>query len=157
MSSLVLLTISSILIVFQTETAHSTESSEKNQVIGFICSVAASAEYGLLISLKQLALVKVFKRENFKVIIDMNFYESLVATFINILVRLFASGEWDALQKDMMSLGWESHLYGDSCLGHISYLYQHYLDDTNFYTEYRDTYHVSRASKSKELDIWIGG
>ncbi|KAE9618485.1 putative complex 1 LYR protein [Lupinus albus] len=99
-NSLFLLTISSTLLVFQTETEHSTEASKKYHVIGLICTVAASAGEGLVLSLVQLAFEKVLKRETSKVMLDMIVYESLVATCVT-LVGLFASGEWNLLQEEM--------------------------------------------------------
>ncbi|TKY47022.1 purine permease 9 [Spatholobus suberectus] len=99
-NSLVLLTISSTLLVFQNESSDSTQISKKKYVIGFICTVAASAGYGLWLSLTQLAFKKVLKRETFKVVMDMIIYQSLVATCAT-LVGLFASGEWNGLKSEM--------------------------------------------------------
>lgn len=101
-NSLVLLTISSTLLVFQTGSADadSTEVSKGKYTIGFICTVAASALYGLILSLTQLAFRKVLKRETFRVIMDMIIYRSLVATCAT-LVGLFASGEWRGLKTEM--------------------------------------------------------
>ncbi|KAJ1441254.1 Purine nucleobase transmembrane transport [Sesbania bispinosa] len=99
-NSLVLLTISSTLLVFQNESSDSTQISKRKYVVGFICTVAASAGYGLVLSLTQLAFRKVMKRENFKVVMDMIIYQSLVATCAT-LVGLFASGEWNGLRKEM--------------------------------------------------------
>ncbi|KAK7270198.1 hypothetical protein RIF29_23167 [Crotalaria pallida] len=99
-NSLLLLTISSALLAFQTETDHSTENSKKEHVIGFICTVAASAGEGLLLSVRQFTFEKVVKKETFKVIMDLIICESLVATCV-IVVGLFASGEWKGLHKEM--------------------------------------------------------
>ncbi|CAL0316203.1 unnamed protein product [Lupinus luteus] len=110
-NSLLLLTISSTLLVFQANTEHSTENSKKNHVIGLICTVAASAGEGLLLSVRQFAFEKVLKKETFKVIMDMIICESLVATCV-ILVGLFASGEWKGLHEEMeeFELGKASYL-----------------------------------------------
>ncbi|XP_057433348.1 probable purine permease 10 isoform X2 [Lotus japonicus] len=101
-NSLVLLTISSSLLVFQKDSSSddSAQVSNKNYVIGFICTVAASAGYGLVLSLTQVAFNKVIKRETFKVVMDMIIYQCLVATCAS-LVGLFASGEWKGLKKEM--------------------------------------------------------
>ncbi|CAI8596719.1 unnamed protein product [Vicia faba] len=99
-NSLVLLTISSSLLVFQSESSSSTDASKKMYVIGFICTLAASAGYGLVLSLTQLAFKKVVKSESFKAVMDMIIYQSLVATCVT-LVGLFASGEWNSLKKEM--------------------------------------------------------
>nr|KYP41355.1 putative purine permease 10 [Cajanus cajan] len=99
-NSLVLLTISSTLLVFQNESSDSTQVSKKKFLIGFICTVGASAGYGLWLSLTQLVFNKVMKRETFKVVMDMIIYTSLVSTIATI-VGLFASGEWSGLKNEM--------------------------------------------------------
>ncbi|ESW18620.1 hypothetical protein PHAVU_006G056100 [Phaseolus vulgaris] len=102
-NSLVLLTISSTLLVFQNESSDDSQSSQiskKKYVIGFICTVAASAGYGLWLSLTQLVFKKVIKKETFKVVMDMMIYTFLVGTCA-IIVGLFASGEWKGLKNEM--------------------------------------------------------
>ncbi|MED6192875.1 hypothetical protein PIB30_013968 [Stylosanthes scabra] len=99
-NSLVLLTISPTLLVFQPKNEISNENSKHNYVLGFIASVAGSAAYGLLLSVTQLSFVKVLKRNTIRVLIDVIVYESLVATIFT-LVGLFASGEANKLQKEM--------------------------------------------------------
>ncbi|CAJ1963913.1 unnamed protein product [Sphenostylis stenocarpa] len=102
-NSLALLTISSTLLVFQNESSDdsdSTQISKKKYVVGFMCTVAASAGYGLWLSLTQLVFKKVIKRETFKVIMDMIIYTFLVGTCAT-LVGLFASGEWKGLKNEM--------------------------------------------------------
>ncbi|XP_028754803.1 probable purine permease 10 isoform X2 [Neltuma alba] len=100
-NSLVVLTISSVILVFHIDSpSASTQVSKQKYVIGFICTVAGSAGYGLVLSLTQLAFGKVFKRVNFKVILDMIIYQFLVATLAT-LVGLFASGEFRGLQAEM--------------------------------------------------------
>ncbi|GMI72957.1 purine permease 10 [Hibiscus trionum] len=99
-NSLVLLTISATLLVFQNGSSGSTPVSKAKYVMGFVCTVAASAGYGLLLSLTQFCFQKVLKKQTFKVVLDMIIYQSLVATLI-IFVGLFASGEWKGLGKEM--------------------------------------------------------
>ncbi|GMI72955.1 purine permease 10 [Hibiscus trionum] len=96
-NSLVLLTISSTLLIFQNG---SSQVSKGKYVIGFVCTVAASAGYGLLLSLTQVCLEKILKKQTFKVVLDMAIRPSLVATLV-ILVGLFGSGEWKTLGKEM--------------------------------------------------------
>ncbi|VVB08145.1 unnamed protein product [Arabis nemorensis] len=100
-NSLFLLIISSILLVFNNE-PQATKVSKGEHAIGSLCTVAASAGSGLLLSLVQLILRKVLKKNTFSVVIDMVFYQSLVATCA-ILVGLFASGEWKTLTGEMKS------------------------------------------------------
>ncbi|XP_027189255.1 purine permease 21-like [Cicer arietinum] len=99
-NSLVLLTISSALLMFQNESSNSTNSSNKMYVIGFMCTLGASAGIGLILSLTQLAFKKVIKSECFKSVMEMTIYQSLVATCVA-LVGLFASGEWSGVKKEM--------------------------------------------------------
>ncbi|CAL8147690.1 unnamed protein product [Prunus armeniaca] len=100
-NSLVLLTISSTLLVFQGDSADDPSGGSKTKyAIGFICTVGASAGYGLVLSLTQLAFKRVIRKETFRVVMDMIVYQALVATCV-ILVGLFASGEWKGLKKEM--------------------------------------------------------
>lgn len=101
-NSLVILTISSTLLVLQgdDETADSKKFSKGKYLIGFFCTVGASAGYALTLSLTQLFFVKVIKKETFRVIIDMIVYQSLTSTLV-ILVGLFASGDWKSIKGEM--------------------------------------------------------
>jgi hypothetical protein len=109
-NSIVLLTISSSLLLFKSDSSsNSTNVSKKMYVIGFICTLGASAGYGLILSLTQLAFKKVIKRENFKAIMDMIIYQSIVATCVTLL-GLFASGEWNGIKKEM-----EEYEIGKAC------------------------------------------
>ena len=100
-NSLVLLTISSILLIVHADSDDNPEQVSKGKyAIGFICTVAASAVYGLMLSLTQFAIGKVVKRETFSVVMDITVLESLLATCVS-LVGLFASGEWKSLKDEM--------------------------------------------------------
>lgn len=100
-NSLVLLTISSTLLVFQND-SENTEGvlSKKKYAIGFICTVGAAAGYGFQLSLTQLAFSKVIKRETFKAVLDMIIYTAFVASCA-ILAGLFVSREWMGLNREM--------------------------------------------------------
>lgn len=101
-NSLVLLTISSTLLVFQTESDGSANNkiSKAKYIIGFLCTIAASAGYGLVLSLTQLFFDKVVRSESFKAIVDMIVYRSFFAC-LAIVVGLFVSGEWRGLKREM--------------------------------------------------------
>ncbi|KAJ0082691.1 hypothetical protein Patl1_10130 [Pistacia atlantica] len=99
-NSLVLLTISSTLLVFQNDSENTTGVSKGKYVIGFVCTVGASAGYGLVLSLTQLAFNKVLKKETFTVIMDMIVYPNLVASCAT-LVGLFASKEFLSIKTEM--------------------------------------------------------
>ncbi|KAL0398368.1 UNVERIFIED_CONTAM: putative purine permease 10 [Sesamum radiatum] len=99
-NSLVLLTISSVLLVFQTDPGDSNKTTKNKYVIGFICTLAASAGYALMLSLTQLAFHKVIKKETLRAVIDMAIYQNMVATVI-IVIGLFGSGQWRTLNREM--------------------------------------------------------
>lgn len=65
-NSLVLLTISSVLLVFQTGSENPAGVTKTKYVIGFICTVGASAGYALVLSLIQLSFKKVGMSLKFK-------------------------------------------------------------------------------------------
>uniref|UniRef100_A0A803QEU7 Cas1p 10 TM acyl transferase domain-containing protein n=1 Tax=Cannabis sativa TaxID=3483 RepID=A0A803QEU7_CANSA len=111
-NSLVLLTISSVLLLFQADFSdQSSKVSGRKYPLGFIFTILASAGYGLVLSLTQFSLEKVLKRETFSAIMDMTVYQSLVATLATLL-GLFISGDWKVLSKEIEEFG----------LGRISYV-----------------------------------
>ncbi|KAL8468428.1 hypothetical protein ACS0TY_031585 [Phlomoides rotata] len=99
-NSLVLLTISSVLLVFQNEPGDSNKASKRKYAIGFICTLGASAGYAIMLSLTQLAFQKIIKRETIRAIIDLTIYQNAVATFA-IIIGLFASGDWKKMNAEM--------------------------------------------------------
>lgn len=110
-NSLVLLTVSSILLVFQSEKEDTPNVSRGKYAIGFICTVGASAGYGLVLSLTQLLFNRVLKSERFSLIMEVIVCEALVSSLVT-LVGLFASGEWKGLTAEMNSYA----------LGKVSYI-----------------------------------
>lgn len=109
-NSLVLLTISSTLLVFQSD-ANGTTASTGKYAVGFTCTLVASAGCGLILNLTQLYFRKVQRTDPIYTIFELLTYESVVATFI-IMVGLFASGEWKELKEEMeeFSLGKVSYV-----------------------------------------------
>lgn len=99
-NSLVLLSFSSTLLVFQSDSEQTAKTSKRKYVIGFVCTVAASAGYGLMLSVTQLGFQKILKSETYKVVFEMIFYQNLIASVV-ILVGLFASGEWKDIRVEM--------------------------------------------------------
>ncbi|XP_015064284.1 probable purine permease 10 isoform X2 [Solanum pennellii] len=100
-NSLVILTISSTLLVLHNDDpSENNETSRQKYIFGFLSTLAASAGYALMLSITQLALQKIFKRESFRLIIEMSTYQSISATMV-LLLGLFASGEWKKLVKEM--------------------------------------------------------
>ncbi|KAI3739366.1 hypothetical protein L2E82_29770 [Cichorium intybus] len=101
-NSLVLLSFSSTLLVFQSDEEETGKISRSKYIIGFVCTVAASAGYGLMLSITQLAFQKILKSTSYKVVFDMIVYQNMVAS-VGILVGLFASGEWKDINGEMRS------------------------------------------------------
>ncbi|KAK8989481.1 hypothetical protein V6N11_063905 [Hibiscus sabdariffa] len=99
-NSLILLTISSILLVSHEDSSTPENVSKGKYVIGFICTITASALNGLTLALTQFCFWKVIKRESFSAVMDMIIYQSLVAASA-IAVGLFISGEWKGLKGEM--------------------------------------------------------
>ncbi|KAJ4881045.1 putative purine permease 8 [Raphanus sativus] len=102
-NSLFLLTISSALLVVNTDESQSaTNVSRGKYVIGIICTIGASAGIGLLLSLVQLILRKVIRNHTVSTVMDLVAYQSLVASCV-VLIGLFASGEWETLTSEMQN------------------------------------------------------
>ncbi|KAK1386763.1 putative purine permease [Heracleum sosnowskyi] len=99
-NSLVLLTISSILLVFIPDDSSDSSTHKKRYALGCLCTIGASAGYSLILSLTQLAFQKILKTENFRLVLDMIIYTSAVATSV-IVIGLFSSGEWKNLSTEM--------------------------------------------------------
>ncbi|KAI6703491.1 hypothetical protein NL676_012627 [Syzygium grande] len=74
--------------------------SEGKYALGFVCTIGASAVYGLFLSLTQLYFRRVIRKETFRAILDMLVYQSLVASVI-IVVGLLGSGEWENFGIEM--------------------------------------------------------
>ncbi|MBA0599085.1 hypothetical protein Gorai_005322 [Gossypium raimondii] len=120
--------------------------SRGKSVIGFICTIVASAGNGLYLSLTHFCFQKVIKRESF--------YQSLVASSA-IMLGLFVTGEWKSLKGEMeehelgktsyiMALVWMCILWQGVTIGrcysdpscYLSHVYQHYLDDRESKSEH---------------------
>ncbi|KAL5703618.1 hypothetical protein ACHQM5_022147 [Ranunculus cassubicifolius] len=101
LNSLVLLTTSAVVLGIQGEPSPSHSNIPKDKhIAGFICTVSASALYSLTLSLTQVFFEKVRKKETFSVILEMAFFDTLVATFVSIC-GLFVSGEWKGIKGEM--------------------------------------------------------
>ncbi|RID78082.1 hypothetical protein BRARA_A00936 [Brassica rapa] len=100
LNSLLLLTISSTLLAFNNEDSNSQKVTKAQYVTSFLCTIGASAGFGLVLSLQQLAFRRVLKRQTFTEVMDMIIYMSLVASCVS-LVGLFASSEWKTLSSEM--------------------------------------------------------
>ncbi|KAK4710864.1 hypothetical protein R3W88_005377 [Solanum pinnatisectum] len=101
-NSIILLTISSILLVFQPDDSSSADSSKgKGYVlIGFICTLFGSAGYALLLSATERIFRNIMKKRTLKEVMSVVIWQSFFATCA-ILIGLFASGEWRWIKTEM--------------------------------------------------------
>nr|XP_009775648.1 PREDICTED: probable purine permease 8 isoform X2 [Nicotiana sylvestris] len=103
-NSIFLLTISSILLALQPDdSSNKTESSsqgKRNYVIGFVCTLIASAGFGFLLATTELIFRKILKKNTLRDIMDVIICQSFFATCL-ILIGLLASGEYRNLKVEM--------------------------------------------------------
>ncbi|KAL3615172.1 hypothetical protein CASFOL_040833 [Castilleja foliolosa] len=106
LNALVLVTFSSILLVYDTGNI----STSQHFLVGFLCTLAASALYSLTLSVTQVIFRKLLKKQTFCTVLNMVVYQSLVASCV-VMVALFVSGElWD-LRGEMESFEMGELLY----------------------------------------------
>ncbi|KAJ0622892.1 putative purine permease, plant [Helianthus annuus] len=110
-NSLVLLSFSSTLLVFQSDSEQTMKTTRSKYILGFVCTLAGSAGYGLMLSTTQLVFRKILRTPSYKVIFKLIVYQNMVAS-VAIVVGLFASGEWKDIKGEME--GYES--------GKVSYM-----------------------------------
>ncbi|XP_022737647.1 probable purine permease 11 [Durio zibethinus] len=133
-NSIILLTISAALLAVNADSENTSTVSKGKYAIGFLCTVGASATYSLYLSLVQLSVEKVIKRETFSAVLDMQIYPSFVAT-CGCVVGLFASGEWKSLSKEMkedqegkisylMTLIWTAVTWQVSSIGLLGLIFE---------------------------------
>ncbi|KAA0050908.1 putative purine permease 11 isoform X1 [Cucumis melo var. makuwa] len=134
LNSLVLLTVSASLLAFNSESDTTTHSSKGKYVIGFLCTLGASATYSLYLCLLQVCFEKVIKRETFSIVLDMQIYPSIVAS-CGCVVGLFGSGEWRGLRDEMrgyeegrvsyfMTLVWTAVTWQVSSVGLLGLIFE---------------------------------
>ncbi|KAD2132541.1 hypothetical protein E3N88_41787 [Mikania micrantha] len=99
-NSLFLLTVSASLVAVNSDSDDSSKIPKGKYIIGFFCTLGASAAYSLYLSLLQVSFEKVIKSENFRVVLEMQIYPSMVAA-CGSMVGLFVSGEWTGLKTEM--------------------------------------------------------
>lgn len=101
MNSLMLLTISSALLVFQPDHSSLPKGvSKANYVVGVLCAIGNAVGYGLLYSITEFVFQRILKNESFRATLDMMMYQSLVASCAA-MAGLFISGEWKTLNGEM--------------------------------------------------------
>ncbi|XP_043709114.1 probable purine permease 11 [Telopea speciosissima] len=109
LNSVIILTISASLLALHSESDGSTGVTKAQYVIGFVCTLGASALFSLILSLFQLSFEKVLKKKTFSVILEMQIYPAIVATCV-CFVGLFATGEWWSLKGEMEKIGGVSYV-----------------------------------------------
>ncbi|XP_047331448.1 probable purine permease 10 [Impatiens glandulifera] len=100
-NSLILLTLSSVLLIFQPDTSASNHVSRGKYIIGFLSTVGGSAGSALWLSMMQFSCRKILKKASFNVMIEMIVYQSLIATSV-VTVGVFVSGEWKLFGKEIV-------------------------------------------------------
>lgn len=134
-NSLVLVTISaSLLAVHADSDTTSVSISKSKYVIGFLCTIGASATYSLYLSLLELCFRKVIGRETFDAVLDLQIYPSFVASCACV-VGLFASGESRTLHAEysgyregkvsyVMTLLWTAVSWQVSSIGLLGLIFE---------------------------------
>ncbi|KAL2941195.1 putative purine permease 11 [Bienertia sinuspersici] len=100
LNSVVILTYSAALLGVDETSNESGGVTNSKYAIGFVCTLAASAIYSLILSLMQLTFQKVQKKETFSAVMEMQIYPSVVASIICV-GALFISGQWRSLEGEM--------------------------------------------------------
>ncbi|KAF6168257.1 hypothetical protein GIB67_011642 [Kingdonia uniflora] len=151
-----ILTLYGTLIAVNTDSTEQSGVSNGKYVIGFICTLGASATYSLILSLMQLSFQRVLKTNSFLVVLDMQIYTSLVAACastvglfaicsVGVVGLIFVVSSFFFNVISTMSLPlvpivvmiiFHEKMNGMMVVamlmalwGFSSYLYQHYLDD----------------------------
>ncbi|GFP94902.1 probable purine permease 9 [Phtheirospermum japonicum] len=109
LNALVLVTISSTLLIYDTGNI-SGNSESQHFLVGFLCTFTASALYSLTLSMTQVIFQKLLKKETFCTVLNMVIYQSLIASIV-VMVALFVSGEWWGLRREMESFEMGKLLY----------------------------------------------
>lgn len=98
--SVLLLSFSAVLISMDDDPDSPSGDSKWKYMIGCLCTLVASLIYSLQLSLMQYSFEKILKSETFSMVLEMQIYTSLVASFVSV-IGLFASGEWKMLRAEM--------------------------------------------------------
>ncbi|KAH0648538.1 hypothetical protein KY285_033786 [Solanum tuberosum] len=134
LNSVVIVTISAALLAVHSESDTSTKLSAGKYVIGFVCTVAASATYALYLSLLEVTFKRVIKSETFDTILKMQVFPSFIASCACV-VGLYASGEIRILTAEMngfnkgeisylMTLIWTAVLWQICCIGLLGLIFE---------------------------------
>ncbi|XP_009762883.1 purine permease 21-like [Nicotiana sylvestris] len=102
-NSIILLTISSILLVFQpidSSSGNGESSKGKSYTIGFICTLFGSAGMALLLSTTERIFRKIMKKRTVRQVMNVVIWQSFFATCA-ILIGLFATGEWKWMKSEI--------------------------------------------------------
>ncbi|GAB2226300.1 hypothetical protein Droror1_Dr00022102 [Drosera rotundifolia] len=116
-NSIFILTMSSVILVFHNDQdSGSIHESKAKYILGFLCTLGASAGNGLMLALSQTVFRKVLKANSFKVVLDLVFYTLLVASVVT-SIGLLASGEWKGVREEMKGYELGSALYVMNLIG----------------------------------------
>lgn len=99
LNSIVLLTFSAVLLAIQSKSERPAGVKKSHFVLGFVCTVLASASYGLVLTLLQIVFRKVARKENFTVVLVSQALVYMVAALI-CTVGLLSSGDFRYLVSE---------------------------------------------------------
>ncbi|XP_019105073.2 probable purine permease 11 [Beta vulgaris subsp. vulgaris] len=101
-NSVVILTISACLLGINAddEGDASNNIAKGKYIIGFLCTLGASAMYSLMSSLVEYYFEKVIKEKSYGAVQSMQIYPAIVTTCACV-VGLFGSGEWRTLKEEI--------------------------------------------------------
>lgn len=134
LNSIIVLTASVSLVAFNTVSDETKELSKEKQIVGFFCTLAASATFALHHSLLQRCLEKVIKSGTFSTVLSMNLYPMIIATCSGI-VGLLVTGEWKNMGMEMnefeygrmsyvMTLVWMAVTWQIACIGMLGLIFE---------------------------------
>lgn len=99
MNAVVVITTGTVLLGVRAESDRPQGTTEKQYIIGFVVTVAASALYALLLPLVELVYGKVIGKTSFAVVMEVQIGISIVAALFS-LVGMWISGDFRAMTKE---------------------------------------------------------
>jgi len=134
LNSIFVLTMSVILIALYSEAEDTKDRPKEKRLIGFFCTLVASALFALHHSLSQLYFVKVARTETFSDLLRLNFYPMIIASVGGVL-GLLGSGDWRSIGMEMkefeygrvsyvMTLAWTAVAWQIACLGMLGLIFE---------------------------------
>ena len=99
---LVLLSLSAIMLGVHSDSDKPKGVNTSKYIIGFICTIASSAMYGLILPSMHLVFNRVLKKETFAVVLEIQIFTSIVVVVVCI-IGLFVGGEFKDMKEEAES------------------------------------------------------